>query len=247
MTARPFSTATGGPPEVDPDATFPEFPPRDDMQNPIYLSDPAHQPALRRHFGSADATIVLGETPVGWRPSQRQGLLIPDLLISFNINRAGVIARKGYSIEEQGKPPDFVLEVASPTTGRNDYTTKREGYANYGVLEYWRFDPTGGQLYPAGLAGDRLVSNAGEGQGGAYVPIAINRVDSDRFWGRSVALGLDLCWEHSQLRWYDPASQHYLRTYDDSEEDRIAETARADAARARVRELEEQLRRLQEP
>ena len=59
-------------------------------------------------------------------------MLIPDLLIAFNISRAGVIASRGYSIEEHGKPPDFVLEIASISTKRNDYTTKRTGYANFG-------------------------------------------------------------------------------------------------------------------
>ena len=33
--------------------------------------------------------------------------------------------RKGYLIPEQGKPPDFVLEVASETTGEVDETDKR--------------------------------------------------------------------------------------------------------------------------
>ena len=33
---------------------FPEFPPRDDMQNSIYLDAPAHQAALSHHFGRPD-------------------------------------------------------------------------------------------------------------------------------------------------------------------------------------------------
>ena len=218
-------------PKAAPAAKFPVFPPRYDMQNPIYLADPAHQAAVRRHLGSPETTIVLGEVPIGPRTTRRrQGLLIPDLLIAFNINRAGVIASRGYSIEEQGKPPDFVLEIASQHTRRNDYETKRIGYANFGVPEYWRFDPTGGEYYPAGLVGDRLVD-------GAYVPIAIHRIDENRYWSHSEALNLDLCWECGQLRWYDPVAQRYLRTYDEAEDDRKAAESRADR-------LEEELRRL---
>ena len=201
------------------------------MQNPIYLYGPGYLAALRRCLGAVATTLVLGEVPVGWIPGQREGILIPDLLVAFGVNPAVVIAQRGYSIDEQGKPPDFALEIASHTTSRNDYTRKREGYAAYGVPEYWRFDPTGGRLYPEGLAGERLVN-------GVYVPIDIDKADGDRRqWGRSEALGLDVCWEYGQLRWYDPAAQRYLRTYDDSEEDRMA-------AEARVRELEEELRRL---
>ena len=221
--------------------TFPYFPPRDDMQNPIYLHDPAHQAALRRHFGSPDATIVLGEVPIGHRTTrQRRGLLVPDLLVAFDIHRAGVIARMGYSIEEQGKPPDFVLEIASLHTSRNDHTGKRLGYADFGVPEFWRFDPTGGEYYPAGLAGDRLV-------GGVYEPVTINSMGDALYWGHSSVLDLDLCWEYGWLRWYDPVAQRYLPTYDEVDDARgAAEDARA-AAEARAAELEEQVRRLQGP
>ena len=56
-------------------------------------------------------------------------------------------------------------------------------------------------------------------------------------------LNLDLCWEDGLLRFWDPVGQRYLTT--DLEERaarREAEAAR-DAAEARVRELEEELRR----
>ena len=214
-----------------PDNTFPELPPRDDMQNPIHLYDPGHPPALRRHFGSPDTTIVLGEIPLGWRHNQGAGLLKPDLLIAFNIDRGGVISQEGYSIEERGKPPDFVLEVASKTTSRNDYTSKREGYANYGVPEYWRFDPSGGQYYPEGLAGDRLVE-------GVYVPVAVDEVAHARYWGYSSVLGLYLCWENGRLRLWDPVRGEYILDYDESEDARLSERAAREAAEARQRSAE---------
>ena len=50
-----------------------------------------------------------------------------------------------------------MLEVASPSTGRVDYTDKRRDYERFGILEYWRFDPSGGEYHDAALAGDRLV------------------------------------------------------------------------------------------
>ena len=220
MTSRPIKKT----PATGPDDRFPEFPPRDDMQNSIYLSAPAHQAALSHHFGGPDTTVILSEVPIGRSVSQRQGLRVPDLLVAFGVDHAGVIGRHGYSIEEQGKPPDFVLEVASVTTGRNDYTQKRDDYAAFGVPEYWRFDPSGGEYHDAPLAGDRLVD-------GVYHPIEVVQLGERSYRGRSAALGLDLCWEDGQLRWYDPAGGRYLLTYDDALE--------------RVRELEDQVRRLQ--
>ena len=155
---------------------------------------------------------------------QRRGLRVPDLLVAFGVDRAGVIDHHGYSIEEQGKPPDFVLEVASLTTGQNDYTQKRDDYAAFGVPEYWRFDPSGGEYHDAPLAGDNLVD-------GVYQPVEVVQLGERSYRGRSAALGLDLCWEDGQLRWHDPAGGRYLLTYD--------------AALERVRELEDQVRRLQ--
>ena len=121
---------------------FPDFPPRDDMQNSLHLDQPAHQATLRRHFGSYDTTIVLSEIPVRRIPGQQEGHRIPDLLIAFGVDRAFAVEQRGYSIRDQGKPPDFVLEVASPSTGREDYTGKRNDYAAFGIPEYWRFDPS---------------------------------------------------------------------------------------------------------
>ena len=207
----------------------------------------------------------------GWNLRQRTGLLYPDLLIAFDVNRAASFGRLVYSMEEQGKPPDFVLEVGSPTTALNDYTTKRDGYAAFGIPEYWRFDPTDGERYPTGLEGERLVD-------GSYQAITIVRTDSNRLWGHSDVLNLDLCWEHGQLRWWDPVAQHYLLTYDEvrngreaerqarlitesqreaerqarlhaesrldaERQARLAAEAEATEAQARIRQLEDELRR----
>ena len=66
--------------------------------------------------------------------------------MAFGVDPAAIFARNGYVISEVGKPPDFVLEVASESTGRRDYTHKRAIYAEYGVAEYWRFDRSGGPV-----------------------------------------------------------------------------------------------------
>lgn len=87
-----------------------------------------------------------------------------------------------------------------------------------------------------------------------YQPVTINRSDDGHFWGHSEALNLDLCWEQGELRWYDPVAQRYLPSFDEervarltAEAQRDAAVARSDAAEARVRELEEQLRQGQGP
>ncbi len=238
---------TAPPPSYGPAEQFPERPPRNDMQNSLFLNRPGHPIAVERHLGSLNTTLVISEMPIGWNLRQRRGLLYPDLLIAFNVDRDEAIARRGFAIGTQGKPPDFVLEIASLHTAENDYTNKRARYAVFGVPEYWRYDPTGSDYYPAPLEGDRLVD-------GKYQPIDISAVDDNSHRGHSEVLNLTLCWEHGQLRWWDPVEERYLRTHEDEAEERIATESRLSAAEAqriaerqaaeaRIRQLEEELRR----
>ena len=155
-------------------------------------------------------------------------------MVAFNCDVAQAREDNGYSLESQPHPPQFVLEVASKSTGVVDYTEKRVDYARYGVGEYWRFDPTRGEYHDDSLAGDRLVD-------GRYEPIAIDWRDADHGRGYSAALGLYVCWEREQLRFYDPAQGRYLRTFSESEAERRAEAAgrrraeaQAEAAEARA-------------
>ena len=207
---------------------FPEFPPRYDMQNIDILHEIGYVGSLKRHFGLRDTTLVYGELPIGTTLSIRLGLRIPDLIIAFDCDPDLAIERQGYDITEQGKPPDFVMEIASSTTGRVDYTEKRIDYERYGIPEYWRFDATGGDYHDAALAGDALVN-------GRYEAIDIEWEGAGFCWGYSEELGLYVCWDAGKLRWYDPRTDSYLRTFDDEADraDRAEERADNEAAARR--------------
>ena len=60
-------------------------------------------------------------------------------------------------------------------------------------------------------------------------------------------MNLDLCWEEVNLRFWDPVARIYLNTFTDERAARSAAEARAMDAEARVHELQEELRRLQNP
>ncbi len=224
-TARPPASPSTDAPAV---ARFPDFPPRSDMMNTRHIHDDGSQSALRLYLGQPDTTIVLGEVPLYWEaPRSRTGVRVPDLLIAFDVRPAHILAQEGYAIREQGKPPDFVLEVASDSTAWHDETGKWADYAGFGVAEYWLYDPDWGQRYARGLAGWTLVN-------GRYEPIAIHEYAAGMHYGYSAVLGLYVCWEQGKLRWYDPAAG-YLRTHDEEHSGRIAaETERDEEHSGRI-------------
>ena len=176
----------------------------------------------------------------------------PDLLIAFGADPEAYQDSNSYVISEQGKPPDFVMEIASESTGQEDTGNKRTWYADLGIPEYWRFDQTG-RFHGSRLAGDRLVD-------GRYEPIAIEEVEEGVLQGYSAALGLFVRWERGELRWHDPETGQEIPTFEQEREGRLAERegrlaerdgrlAEQDgrlAAQARVRELEAELAQRQE-
>ena len=237
---------------------FPDYPPRDDMQNWLHLYEPSIVTSLGIHFADDPGVTVASEVPVGPGLPVRDDARIPDLMVVRGGDRELMEEQRGYAIDRQGKAPDFVLEVASPSTGRADYTDKRQDYARYRVVEYWRFDPSGGEYHDAALAADRLVD-------GTYEPIAIDVLGEGRLRGYSEVLGLYVCWEEEMLRFFDPMTESYLRSHEEDAgraeigEARAQEEAaargraearagtaevRAETAEARAAELEAELRRL---
>ena len=204
---------------------FPEYPPRDDMQNWLHLYEPSVITSLAIHYADEPNVTVASEVPVTLTSPVGEDTRIPDLLFVRDGDRELMEEQRGYVIDRQGKAPDFVLEVASPTTGRADYTDKRADYERFGIGEYWRFDPSGGEYHDAALAGDRLVD-------GVYEPIAIDDLGDGRLRGYSEALGLYVYWEDGRLRFVDPVTETYLYSHEEERTGRTAAESRAEQERA---------------
>ena len=210
---------------------FPDPPERtpEDMTGFEHLGINGNAYMLREYLGNAETTLVAGERYLSLAvTSDMKGVRYPDMLVAFDVDPAAYKARNAYVVEEQGKSPDFVLEIASRSTGRVDVTDKRVDYASLGIREYWRFDETG-EYHGARLAGDQLV-------GGEYEPIEIEEVSEGMLRGYSAVLNVYLYWHEGELRFYDPATGRPLPTLSGERAARLT-------AEARVRELEEQLRR----
>ena len=219
---------------------------RQERRQPVFIPDPPkHKPGemtsfdhialngnvhhLIHHLGNPETTIVKGERYLLSAPGvPRRERRIPDLLIAFDADPAFYKQNNAYVISEQGKPPDFVMEVASRGTGRRDATAKREDYLAMGIPEYWRFDETG-NYHGTRLGGDLLVD-------GEYREIPIETLAEGVLQGYSPALNLYIRWEHAELKWFDPATGQHILTFEAEREARLD-------AEARIRELEMELAR----
>ena len=214
---------------------FPDPPERepDDLTSFDHLSRTGNVYHLALHLGNPETTLVAGEHYLARIYTARlRGVRYPDLLVAFDVDPEAYRRSNAYVIAEQGKPPDFVLEIASRKTARVDRVDKRAEYAGLGIPEYWRFDETG-RFHGTRLAGDRLV------RGRRYRPIEVEDLGGGVLQGYSRALHLYLRWEEGRLGWYDPETGRHIATFEDEREARLRAEAEVRLERqARLREQE---------
>ena len=241
MTTPEIAVATA--PATDTNGAAPAFavglPPLTELPDPPQIPDmPTQMPDLVRahsvledYYHAAPDAVVIGNCYLAPDAASIRGSLYPDCIVAFGMPRPKpeVVDANGYIISELGKPPDFVLEIASKSTGERDCTEKRVTYANLGVLEYWRFDHTGGDFHDAALAGDRLTP------AGVYEPIRVEQTPEGIYRGYSTALGLELRWDAGKLRFWNPNTGDYVP---DLTENRVGWEAEAAAHLATADQLD---------
>ena len=227
---------------------LPDIPERhpDDMTSVDNLHRHGAIPNIAQYLGNPDTTIVSAEHYVVPGPAYvADESRYPDLLVAFDVDPDAYADSNGYIVSEQGKPPDFVLEVASRHTAADDLDAKMDYYERLGVAEYWLFDSEG-RFYGFTLRGYRLV-------GSGYESIEVSEISPGVFQGYSAKLNLNLRAENRYLGWHDPATGEHVPTLQ-------TEMARADVAEARagreraariqaearMRDLEAELHRLRE-
>ncbi len=158
-----------------------------------------------------------------WHESKTQDYKGPDFLFAKGVDRNR--PRNYWAIwEEDGKYPDVLMELLSPTTAQADRTTKKALYEQtFRTPEYFWYDPATQEL-----AGWRL------GSGKAYEAI----VPNERGWLWSGQLGLWLgLWQGEYLgikgtwpRFFDAQGQLVLVKSE-------REAQRAEAAEAELAQL----------
>ena len=180
--------------------------------------------ALTRHFKDRRDVYVSGDLLIYYEKGNPRVSIAPDVFVVFGVEKR---ERPNYKLWEEGRAPAFVLEVASPSTWRDDLGWKRLVYAQLGVREYWQYDPAGEHL-PARLQGERLTRSGYVGQPVATAPDGALTL-------RSETLGLDLrAVPGRELRFRDPATGRDLRSHDEEATARLGAETRAAAAAKRA-------------
>ena len=186
--------------------------------------------ALRVYFESREDVYVSGDLLMYYEEGDPRVSVATDVFVVFGVEDR---MRKRYLVWEEGKGPDFVLEVASKSTWREDLGPKREVYARLGVKEYWQYDPTGEYFTPV-LQGLRLAGNACVRQLAVASPDGALTLTSE-------TLGLELRVQGGEMRFRDPATGRMLLSHGEADAARRKEAAarrdaesRAEATAARA-------------
>ena len=207
--------------------------------------------SLRERYQAHDDVFVSNAVFLSYDINNGNARVRPDLFIAFGVDAATIrLHLPNFWIWETGKVPDFVMEVASPSTALIDLGPKRDLYARLGITEYWRFDPSGGDLYQQPLTGERLVD-------GRYVAFEIILGSDGSQRAHSPLLDLDFYWNDSGFDVLDPVTGKTIHPLEVAEEalqtaeaarrsleaERNEALSRAQQAEAEVLRLREQLRR----
>ena len=107
---------------------------------------------LREWFADREDVYAGGDMLIYYQMNDNETRVAPDVFVVFGTEKH---RRNSWIVWREGKAPDIVMEVASGSTWRRDMREKRDIYAEMGVVEYWRFDPTSNYFLPP-LVGERL-------------------------------------------------------------------------------------------
>ena len=194
--------------------------------------------ALERHLGTGTRcpAYVSGNMFLYYEEGNPRAVVVPDVFVALGVPDRD---RDTYLLWEESKGPDFVVEVTSRSTRREDQGRKREVYARLGVSEYFLYDPRAEYLNPP-LRGFRL-------RGGVYHPLLARRSPEGAQTLRSEVLGLEFRDSRKEqlLRLHDPETGQDFLTYRESNEAREEEAVARRALEDCVARLEARLRDLE--
>ncbi len=227
----------------EPEIEYPDSDGKPIAETPLHLDVMVHLiQGLQSHFAD-DPDVYVGGNMLLYYEVGKLSRVAPDVFVARGVPKGD---RDVYLLWREPRAPCFILEVTSAATREEDETWKKALYAQFGVEEYFLFDPRGEYLEPR-LQGLCLT-------GGEYQPLPLAADGS--LIGQTI--GIAFRPEGKALRMIDLKTDRLIPTYSEvkaialaaeaarkaAEEWAEAET-RAVEAEARFRALAEELERLQ--
>jgi Uma2 family endonuclease len=157
--------------------------------------------SLRLHFQDEDDVYVSGNIMFYYVEGDPKKVISPDVMVVRGVEKK---QRRIYKLWLEGKPPEVVFEFSSRKTWNDDLIVKLRRYEEMGVKEYYVFDPEYDYL-PDPLLAFRLID-------GRLVQVEVK--DGRIF---SEALGLEIVDTGKGLRFFNPKTGQFLRTYLEAE------------------------------
>ncbi len=170
---------------------------------------------LKVHFQFRTDVYVSGNIMFYYEEGNPRKVFSPDVLVCFGVSDED---RRTYKLWEEKQFPQVVFEISSRGTWGDDLNKKWFLYQQFGVKEYYIFDPEYDYL-PEPLIAYRL--KRGELK---QIPIKNNRIFSEE-------IGLEIVDTGEGLRLFDPETKQFMRTL--SEEYQAREQAENEVARLR--------------
>lgn len=190
---------------IDDDIYYPEM-----DGKPMADSDFQRKPltylieALDYAFREQPNVYVSGDLLIYYEQGNPKASVAPDVFVIFDVPKQ---ERRIYQTWVEGKTPDVIIEIASPSTFKKDQIEKAKLYQQLGVQEYFQYDPTGDYL-PQALQGHQLDNQ------GHYQKMITESLPDGTLVVKSRLLELELRLENGHfLRLFAPKSQEYLSTY----------------------------------
>lgn len=179
---------------------------------------------LEVYFSSLSDVKILADIMFYYEEGNPRKVFSPDVAV---VKGVGNHRRRIYKLWEEKQFPQVVFEISSRATWGEDLNKKWLLYQNFGVKEYYIFDPEYDYL-PEPLVAYRL--KRGELK---QVSVKNGRIFSDE-------LGLEIVDTGDGLRLFNPATREFLGTLSEEHQARLA-------AEAEVEQLREELERLKNP
>jgi Uma2 family endonuclease len=180
---------------------------------------------LKLHFESRKDVYISGNIMVYYEEGNPSKVISPDVMVCFGVSSED---RRIYKLWEEKQFPQVIFEISSRSTWGDDLNKKWILYQNFGVKEYYIFDPEYDYL-PEPLIAYRLKK--GELR---QIKIKNGRVFSEE-------LCLDIVDTKIGLRLYNPQTKEFLRTLAEERNLRLEADREIDRLREEIEKLKKQI------